>query len=360
MQQEQQDHEGDDDALLDQGVLQGRDGAVDQGRAVVGRHDLDARGQAGAQGLETGFDPLDDVEDVGVVAGDDDRADDLALAVELGEAAAELGAEADGADIGDADRSAAGAGLDDEVGEVGLAAEVAAAADEGLAAAELEHAAADLGIAAADDIADIGDGEAEGAQAVGVELDLVLLLEAADAGDLCDAGHALEGVAEAEVLDRAQLGEVVAAAAVDERVLVDPADAGGVGAEGRGDGLGEAGLDPAQVLLDAAAGPVDVDVVGEDDVDEGHAEHRVAAHGLDLRGGQEGAGDRVGDLVLDQGRRAAAPLGEDDHLGLGEVGDRVERDLPGAAHGQQREHAVQQQHHAAVAGAEVDQGADDA
>jgi hypothetical protein len=65
----------------------------------------------------------------------------------------------------------------------------------------------------------------------GVDGDLVLLLEAADAGDLGDAGHALEGVAEREVLERAQLAEVVAPAAVDEGVLVDPADAGGVGAD---------------------------------------------------------------------------------------------------------------------------------
>ena len=48
-----------------------------------------------------------------------------------------------------------------------------------------------------------------------------------------------------------------------------PRSARGDLGEGRGGGgaLGEAGLDGAEVLLDAAAGPVDVDVLGEEDVD---------------------------------------------------------------------------------------------
>ncbi len=46
-------------------------------------------------------------------------------------------------------------------------------------------------------------------QALGVELDLELALVAADAGDLGDALHALERVAQLEVLERPQLGEVV-------------------------------------------------------------------------------------------------------------------------------------------------------
>ena len=88
------------------------------------------------------------------------------------------------------------------------------------------------------DCADGGDHvrqrDAVGAQPVGIDGDLVLLLVAADAGDLGDAGHAAERVAQGEVLERAQLVEAVLAGLVDERVLEDPADAGGVRARASG------------------------------------------------------------------------------------------------------------------------------
>ena len=45
--EEDQDHEGDDDQLFDQRVLQVVDGVEDQLGAVVGGDDLDARRQAG-------------------------------------------------------------------------------------------------------------------------------------------------------------------------------------------------------------------------------------------------------------------------------------------------------------------------
>jgi hypothetical protein len=48
VQQEQQDDEGDDDALLDQGVLRVSIARSIRALAVVGRHDLDALRQAGA------------------------------------------------------------------------------------------------------------------------------------------------------------------------------------------------------------------------------------------------------------------------------------------------------------------------
>src|SRR4029453_3658728 len=49
------------------------------------------------------------------------------------------------------------------------------------------------------------------------------------------------------------------------------------------------------------------------------------AHVAHLGRREEPRRDRVGDLVLDQLRSAARPLGEDDHLHVGEVGERTER-----------------------------------
>jgi predicted NAD/FAD-dependent oxidoreductase len=48
-------------------------------------------------------------------------------------------------------------------------------------------------------------------------------------------------------------------------------------------------------------------------------------------------------------RPAPRPLCIDDDLVLAQVGDRVERDLPGAAHGQEGEHGVDEEDDAAVA-----------
>ena len=114
--------------------------------------------------------------------------------------------------------------------------------------------------------------------------------------------------------------------AIDERVLVDPADAGRVGAERVRRSVGQARPDRVQVLEHARARPVEVGAFLEDDVHEGHPEHRLAAHGDDVRRAEQRGHDRIRDLVLDERRRASRPLGEDDDLRIGEIGDRVELD----------------------------------
>ena len=119
-------------------------------------------------------------------------------------------------------------------------------------------------------------------------------------------------------------------------VLVDPADAGGVGSQLDLGRRRQRPLDAGEVLQHAAAGPVQVGAVLEDDVDEREAEERVAAHGLGEGHGEHLGRQRVGDLVLDDLRRLARVGGEDDHLDVGEVGNRVERDVehgPDAAGG---------------------------
>ena len=110
-------------------------------------------------------------------------------------------------------------------------------------------------------------------------------------------------------------------------VLVDPADAGGV----RADRRRHAGRQPRRRAVEefqhARARPVDVGAVLEDDVDERDAEEREAAHHLRLRHRQHRRRQRIGDLVLDHLRRLAGIFGVDDDLGVGEVGDGVERQM---------------------------------
>ena len=75
---------------------------------------------------------------------------------------------------------------------------------------------------AAGGVHDVGDRQAVEQQPFLVDVDLVLLLVAADCRYLGDAGHRFEVVAEVPVLIRAQVGQAVGARPVDERVLVLP------------------------------------------------------------------------------------------------------------------------------------------
>ena len=127
------------------------------------------------------------------------------------------------------------------------------------------------------------------------------------------------------ILKRPELGEALLRAA--QHILIDPADAGRVGAElGRDAGRQVLG-GGAQIFEDTRPRPVDVGAVVEDHIDEGHAEEGEAAHDVRLRHGEHGGGERKGDLVLDHLRRLARKLGVDDDLHVGEIGDRVERHL---------------------------------
>ena len=111
----------------------------------------------------------------------------------------------------------------------------------------------------------------------------------------------------------------------DDRVLVDPADAGRVRPEARRHARRQAARCRVEVFEHAAAGPVGVGAVLEDHVDERHAEEREAAHDLRLGHRQHRRGQRIGDLVLDDLRRLPRIVGVDDDLHVGEVGDGVER-----------------------------------
>ena len=107
MQQEHDADQRDDDALLEQRVLERVDGRVDQVRAVVDRHDLDRLRQAARNLREALLDVLDDVERIDAEALQHDAAGDLAFAVQFGDAAPFVGAELDAGDVPQQHRRAA-------------------------------------------------------------------------------------------------------------------------------------------------------------------------------------------------------------------------------------------------------------
>ncbi len=84
----QEKHEDDDrhhHDLLEQRVPEGLDAGADQGRAIVGRHHLDACRQRGSDLGQARLHRVDDVERVFAVAHDHHRADRLPLPVEIGQ-----------------------------------------------------------------------------------------------------------------------------------------------------------------------------------------------------------------------------------------------------------------------------------
>ena len=324
MQQEDDTDQGDDDALLEQRLLQRVDGRIDQIGAVVDRHDLDRLRQAACDVREALLDVLDDVEGVDAETLQHDATGDLALAVEFGDAPALVRSELDMGDIPQQHRGAV-AGLQDDVAEIVDVLDVAFAADDVFELGELDGAPADVGVAGADRFPDLLHADAAVAHPLRVEDHVVLFDEAADARDL---GHSF-GLGQREsqipILDRARVRQVQFLR--HHRVLVNPADAGRVGADRRCHAARKPGGGAVQELHHARARPVDVGAVLEDDVDERHAEEREAAHHLRLRHRQHGRRQGIRDLVFDHLRRLSWIFGVDDDLRIREVRDRVQRQV---------------------------------
>ena len=325
VQQEHEADQGDDDALFDQRVLQVVDRPEDQLRPVIDRLDRDAFRQALADLVDLGLHVLDDIQGVLAEALQRDAADGFAFAVELGDAAPLVRAQLDPGDVLQQHRRAV-LGPERDLLQVLDALEVAMATDDVFGFGHLDRAAADVHVAGANGVTDLRERDAVGAQALRIDDDLVLLREAADAGDLGHAGRLGDLVAGEPVLDRAQLGERFLRALDD--ILIDPADAGGVGTERRRHAGRQVLLGEVQVFEHAAARPVDVGAVLEDDVDERDAEVGEAPHGLGPRHADHRRRQRIGDLVLDHLRRLAGIFGVDDDLGIGEIRDGIERDVP--------------------------------
>ena len=234
--------------------------------------------------------------------------------------------------------------------------EVALAADDVFELGEFDGAAADIGVAGADRLAHLLHGDAEVAHALRVEDHVVLLDEAADARDFGDAFGLGQREFQIPVLDGARVGKVQFLR--HHGVLVDPADAGRVGADGRR----HAGRQPrgraVEEFQHPRARPVDVGAVLEDDVDERHAEEREAAHDLRLRHRQHRRRQRIGDLVLDHLRRLAGIFRVDDDLGVGEIRNGIERQMDQRVDAGGGGKAGAEQHQQQVAGRPGDEARD--
>jgi hypothetical protein len=269
MQQEQRAYRRHHRAFLDQGAAQVVDGPEDQVGAVVHRLDRDAFRQARREFGQAVLDVLDDLQGVLAVAGQRDAGNHLALAVEFGDAAPLVRDQFHPRHVAQQHRGAV-LGLEDQAFQVGLAMQVAAPAHHVLGLRPLDHPAADIAVAVLQHLGHRPQRKPEGLQLVGIDRDLVLLDEAAEARDLRHALGLGQLVAHEPVLQGAQFRQRIGLA--QQRVLVDPAHPGGVRPQLRRHVRGQAPGGEVQVFQDAGTRPVDIGAVLENDVDEGRAE----------------------------------------------------------------------------------------
>jgi hypothetical protein len=127
----------------------------------------------------------------------------------------------------------------------------AAAADHEFCLGKFYRPSADIHIAATYGVANGGESESKPAQTVRVDDNGVLLDEASDTGDF---GHALRlgnGKAHVPILKGAKLGEIVLCAG--DGILVDPTNAGCVGAKNRRYASGQPPGGGTQIFKNAAA-----------------------------------------------------------------------------------------------------------
>jgi hypothetical protein len=191
-----------------------------------------------------------------------------------------------------------------------------------LGVAGLDHLGADVVVAALHRGHDILECDVVSAQLDGIEIDLVLLHESADAGDLGHAGHGVQLVLDEPVLNGVQRAAVVRPL---DRVPEDLAHSGCIRPHHRRYARGQKAAREAEPLQHARARKVDVHRVFEDDVDHREAEGRRRAHRAHMRQPLQVDGERIGDLVFHFLRTAALPLGEDDDLVFAQVGNGVDR-----------------------------------
>ena len=336
-QQRQQDHD-DQDAPFDQVAQDRAQGLVDQVGAVVERLDRDALGQAA---LEPGDLLLDVADDPPRVLADEHHhqpGDDLALAVAGHQPGADHRRGVDLGHVGDRHGDAV-ALVDDDRGDVGHVVRLALAADVPRLPLVHEVAAADVGVVHPQRVEDVGHRQVVGPELVGVELDLVGLQLAAVRVDLGHAGHAPQLVGDEPVEDRPQLHRRDARLAgrldleledLAQRRRDRPERRGAVAPRDRRGGAGEP-------LADELPGAIEVGPLLEDDRHDRDAELRDRADLRDVGQAAHRPLDRERDQRLDLQRAERGGLGDHLDLDVGQVRDRVDRQVDGRVDPQPRD-----------------------
>ncbi len=199
VEQEKQDDQRDDDQLLDQRVLERLDAGANQPRTVVGGHDFDARRQRGLELRHARLHGVDHLQRVGARTRDHDAADGLALSVEIRQPAPLCWSDAHRGYVAE-QHGRAHLRTQHDLLEVLGRLHITPAAHVMLGAADLQDPPSHVRVGHAHLVHHGAQGNVECREPIGIDIDLILLDEPADARHLGDAGHGLQRVADVPVL----------------------------------------------------------------------------------------------------------------------------------------------------------------
>ena len=203
--QEDDVRQRDERDLLDQRRPQRADRLLDQVRAVVERHDRDALRESRRNLRDARLDGIDDILRVDAGPRDDDAADGFLRPFhERGDP--ERVADLDVRHLLDVDRNSVRAADDDPLDVIDGRDQPDASHDQP-GTVRLQHVAANIQIARTDGRHHRAERQVVGPEAIRIDVHLVLLDMATDGGDLRDARHGIELVADEPVLQRAELTE---------------------------------------------------------------------------------------------------------------------------------------------------------
>src|SRR5204863_5035812 len=151
---------------------------------------------------------VDDIECVFAVTHHDDATNNFATSVELSHATPDITAEMDVSDILQVNRRAV-FDFENDVLDVLNLFDVAASANVVLGRGDFEDLAAHIGVAHLDGVDDLAKRDVVSDQRVWIEIDLVLLDEAANGRDFGDSFYRGERVTQVPILNGTQLSEIV-------------------------------------------------------------------------------------------------------------------------------------------------------
>jgi hypothetical protein len=140
------------------------------------------------------------------------------------------------------------------------------------------------------------------------------------------------------VLESAKIRQAMLPTFIDQGILKDPARARCIRPDSWMNVGGQTTADLLEVFDDPRTCPIQVGAVFKDDIHIRIAEHRLSTNGLHVRSRKKAGHDGVGDLVFDNVRKLTSPACVDDHLDVGDVRERIERNMlqgPDTAQGQQ-------------------------
>src|SRR4030042_505167 len=203
MEEEEDDHQTDNDALLDEFFFEGGDGTFDQIRPVVGSYNFHPFGQGGGDFLDLFFHPLDDIVRVHAETDHYDSANHFPGSVQFRRTPADVRAQNHLADIFHHDGRAFFIGPDDDVFNVGDVLNVAAAANHVFPAGKFQDPRPCIPVSLADVIRHSHDGNLISVKGVWVYEHLVLFDESADGSHFRDPRDRLQPVADIPILQGA-------------------------------------------------------------------------------------------------------------------------------------------------------------